>query len=266
MMSPDDYQTLIVSRNGTVATVTLNRPDSLNALNATLKAELEHCLFEQLLPDPDTAVVVLTGTGRSFSVGADVKERTGQQLSATEFHLVQAETERLFSRIANLPKPLIASVNGFAFGGGAEIALLCDLRIASEDATFALPETGLGMIPLGGGTQRLPRLVGVAHAKELIFTGRRIDSREALAIGLVNAIVPAAELSERVQQTAKSIADRAPLAVRYAKRAIDGGSELAVESGIEVELLCGVALYDTEDRREGMRAFVDKRPPKFAGR
>lgn len=252
---------------GGVATVTLNRPDRMNSLNAQLKRELAQVLA--LLADPAAGVrvVIFTGAGdRAFCAGADIKERSGEAIPAPRFYFHQKKAQDLFTAIENLEQPTIAAINGVALGGGAELALACDLRLAAEGARIGLPEARLGMIPLGGGTQRLPRLIGAARAKEMVFTGEPLDADAALAVGLVNRVVPADGLMDACRALAGKIAAMPPLAVTFAKRAINAGMQTDIASAMEFELYAGCILNDSEDRQEGMRAFVEKRPPVFKGR
>lgn len=249
-----------------VATITLNRPERLNALNARMKEELEEAFFSLAELDPAVRVVVLTGAGKAFCAGADIKERVDQRLPASAFYYQQKKTQTLFRRIEECAKPTIAAINGVALGGGAEIALCCDLRLAAAGAKIGLTEARIGMIPLGGGTQRLPRLVGAARAKELIFTADTIDAESAAAIGLVNRVVVPEALTDEASTLARRIAAMPPLAVKFAKRAINAGLQTGIDGALEYELYAGAILNDSEDRHEGMRAFVEKRSPVFTGR
>jgi enoyl-CoA hydratase len=260
------YRTLLLEVADGVATLTLNRPEAMNAINAQMKEELARAL-DAVATDAAVHVLVITGAGtRAFCAGADLKERAGTDPSPAQFYFAQKQTQRLFSRIAQLDRPVIAAINGIALGGGCEIALACDLRIAAESATLGLTEVSLGVIPAGGGTQRLSRLVGAARAKELVFTAARLDAHRALALGLVNRVVPGSELAAAVAALAAAIAAQPPLAVRLAKQVIDKGQQTDTETAMEFELYAASILFDTEDRREGMRAFVDKRAPRFTGR
>jgi enoyl-CoA hydratase len=260
------YETLLLAVAEGVATLTLNRPQALNAITLRMKEELAAAL-DAVAADDKAHVLVITGAGeRAFCAGADIKERALSEPTPAEFFFRQQATHRLFTRIEQFTKPVIAALNGVAFGGGAEIALCADLRIAAEHAQFGLTEVDLGVIPAGGGTQRLPRLVGAAKAKELIFTAARLTAAEALALGLVNRLVPGAQLAGAAQALAAAIAGKPPLAVRLAKQAIDKGLQTDTQTALDFELYAAAILFDTQDRREGMRAFVEKRPPKFSGR
>jgi enoyl-CoA hydratase/carnithine racemase len=257
------YETLLVERRNHVAYVTLNRPDVLNALNTTLRQELKR-LFTDVEHDPDVRLVVITGAGRAFCAGADIKEwkEPGSVVEDRE------ERRRLdfWEAISRLDYPIIAAINGFALGGGCELAMCCDIRLASDRAQLGLTELTLGIIPGGGGTQRLPRLIGRGKALELILTGKRIEAHEALRLGLVEQVVPHEQLMPAVEDLAQMIISRAPLAVKYAKEAIVRGLELPLQEGLKVEAELYTLLRTTEDRMEGARAFREKRPPRFKGR
>lgn len=261
------YETLLleVGDDG-VATLTLNRPEAMNAITQRMKDELAAAL-DAVAADERARVLLLTGAGgKAFCAGADIKERSGQDPTPAEFVFRQQATHRLFTRIEQFALPVVCAINGVAFGGGAEIALCADIRLMAETASIGLTEVNLGVIPAGGGTQRLPRLVGAAKAKELIFTAARLKAGEALAIGLVNRVVPAADLPAAARELARAIASKPPLAVKLAKQAIDKGTEADLQTALAFELYAAAILFDTEDRKEGMRAFVDKRAPVFRGR
>jgi len=249
-----------------VAILTFNRPERMNALNVKLKEELAEAFSGPIESDAAMHVVVLTGAGKAFCAGADIKERAQEQLPAAAFYYQQKRTQTLFRSIEESSKVTIAAINGAALGGGLEIALCCDLRLAAADATLGLPEARLGMIPLGGGTQRLPRVIGMARAKELIFTAQTIGAEQAAAIGLVNRTVSAESLMPDALALARRIAAMPPLAVKFAKRAMNSGIQTGIDSALEYELYAGSILNDSEDRQEGMRAFVEKRPATFKGR
>ncbi len=261
------FETLQLVIAGGVATVTLNRPDSMNALNALMKQELLTLFAEELPVAEEVRAVVLTGAGtKAFCAGADIKERSASEPRPAEFIAAQRRAHALFRAIEALAQPTIAAINGFAFGGGTELALACDLRIAAQSASLGLTEVNLGVIPAGGGTQRLARLVGAGRAKELIFTGERVAAARAAEIGLVNRVVPDADLAAAAATLAAQLAAKPPLALRFAKQAIDRGMQVGLDAGLEYELYAAAILFDTEDRREGMRAFVEKRKPIFKGR
>ncbi len=251
------------SEEGGVEILILNHPP-VNALSTRLISDLDRRVGE-LASDPNVRAVVVTGEGQYFSAGADVKEMATLDLSnAPE---VARRGLAVYGRLAGLPVPVIAAINGLALGGGLELALACDLRLAGESAKLGAPEVTLGLIPAYGGTQRLPRLVGVAKAKELIFTGGMISAAEALKIGLVNKTVPAGQELRAARDLAHTISQRAPKAVRAAKRAIGEGMERPLGQGIENEtLLFETEVLNSDDLGEGIAAFVERRPPKFAGK
>ena len=252
---------------GQVAILTLNRPEALNAMTPEL-LDLLDAYLSRVEADPAIRVVVLTGSGeKSFCVGADLKARqqefTGGQISRDPF----AEgVERVFGHIERLPRPVLAAINGYALGGGLELALTADLRVAAEEARFGFPEAKVGSMPGAGGTQRLPRVVGVSRAKELMFVGDHIDAREAHRIGLVNRVVPRADLMTTTLELARTIGQRAPLSLQAIKAAVDYGMDHPLEDGLAFERARFAALRDSEDRKEGIAAFLEKREPHFAGR
>ena len=261
----NDYETLKLEALGEhVVQVTLNRPQARNALNTQMGRDLV-TLFEAVRLDPGRwRAMVLTGAGEeAFCAGGDLKERRGMSDAAwASQHLV---FERMARAILDCPVPLIAAVNGAAFGGGCEIASACDFIYAADTARFALPEVKLGIMPGAGGTQTVPRAIGELWAKELILTGRPFSAREAQAMGLVNACFPAAELLAAARATAATIADNAPIAVRQAKGAIHRGLQMSLADGLAFEIEAYNRMVPTEDRREGVLAFNEKRRPRFAG-
>jgi enoyl-CoA hydratase len=262
-----EASTLLASREGKLAFVTLNRPSKLNALNAALIDELHATVAElcEQSPSERASVLVLTGAGdKAFAAGADVAEMS--EISPEAARAFSERGHRLGRAMEEAPFPVIAQVNGFALGGGLELALACDFIYASDRAKFGLPEVGLGLVPGFGGTQRLTRRVGIARARELVFSGATIDAQRAQAIGLVNEVVPHAELAERVKSLALKIAEKAPLAVAAAKRLLSTGAETNLGAACELESRAFGAAFATEDGREGMRAFVEKRAPKFESR
>lgn len=259
------WDTLMLDVADGVATLTLNRPDAMNAINQRLKDELA-LVLDAVDADEAARVLLITGAGKAFCAGADIKERSGQQPTPAQFVFQQQATHRLFSRIEQFNKPVIVALNGAAYGGGAEIALCADIRLMADTAQIGLTEVNLGVMPAGGGTQRLPRLVGASKAKELIFTGARLKADEALAIGLVNRVVAAKDLSAAARELALQIAAKPPLAVRMVKQAIDKGLHTDTQTAMTFELYAAAILFDTDDRKEGMQAFIDKRAPVFRGR
>ena len=244
--------------------MSIDRQEALNALDGETLSELRDRLRE-LATDIEARVVVLTGAGdRAFAAGADIKEMTDMTvLEAHGWGTLGHECARL---LESMPKPTLAAVNGFALGGGCELALGCDIRYASERAKFGQPEINLAIIPGWGGTQRLARAVGAASAKELILTGRTIDAEEALRIGLVSAVYPAEELLDRVLETATSLAAKSPLALSAAKDATNRALQGDLGAGLSYEAILFAALFASEDQKEGMRAFTEKRDPRFKGR
>jgi enoyl-CoA hydratase len=258
------YDTLLYELDQGVATVTLNRPDVHNAMNEAMRRDLWRC-FEGLVTSDDVRVIVVTGAGgRAFSAGADIREFTVPQ-APTVFreHRRRVEFRSLMERC---PQPIIAAIGGHCFGGGLELALACDIRIAAADSRLGLTEVDLAIIPGGGGTQRLPRLVGRGKALELILTAARIDAAEALRLGLVERVVPAGQALTAARELAAALAAKAPLALRYAKEAVVKGLELPLADGLRLEGDLSTLLRTTEDRLEGARAFLEKRPPRWQGR
>lgn len=265
--TPAPLETVQYEVRDNVAIVTLNRPDRMNTLGGTMKPDLARAFLDYARSDARVRAVLLTGSGdRAFCAGADIKERAGNTVVGTDYFFAQRTTHDLFRDIEEFEKPVIAAINGVALGGGLELALCCDIRLASAEARFGLPEVRLGVIPAAGGTQRLPRLVGEARAKALILTSELIDADTALRYGIVTTVLPQAELMPAALALAQRIADQPPLAVRYAKRAINRGMQTDLDSGLEFERYAAAMIIDSEDRKEGMRAFVEKRKPVFAGR
>ncbi len=258
-----DYQNIKFEIDAPVAVVTVSRPDVLNALNADTITELEHC-FDALAEAKQVKCVILTGAGeKSFVAGADIKELNTDTVITGKNRALRGQS--VFSKIENLPKPVIAAVNGFALGGGCELALACDIRLASENAKLGQPEVNLGIIPGYGGTQRLARLVSPGMAKKMIFTGDFVKADEALRIGLVEAVYPQEELMEQAKKLAKKICTKGPLAVSYAKQAINLGLNTDLESGLAFEAEAFGGICGTEDKAEGTGAFLEKREAEFKG-
>jgi enoyl-CoA hydratase len=255
--------TVLLQREGRVAVLTVNRPDKLNALNDQVREDLLARLAE-IEADDDLGVVVVTGAGeKSFIAGADIAEFAGR----TPFDQRHAmRSPRIFDVMASFPKPVIAMINGFCLGGGCELAMSCDMRIAADTARFGQPEIKLGLIPGGGGTQRLPRLVGLGQAMRLILTGDMIGAAEAREIGLVDQVVPAAELRDRTLELAAKIAAFSPLTVKVAKEALRASEKLAIEDGITYERDLFCLCFSTADKKEGVEAFLAKRPASWTGR
>jgi enoyl-CoA hydratase len=254
---------VLSEREGRVAILTIHRPDKLNALSEQVRVELLEELA-QIENDADVGVVVITGSGeKSFIAGADIAEFAGR----TPFDQRWAmRSPRIFDVMASFPKPVIAMINGFCLGGGCELAMSCDLRIASDKARFGQPEINLGLIPGGGGTQRLPRLVGTGQAMRLILTGDMIPAAEAKEIGLVDQVVPHEELRAKTLELAQKIAAKSPLTLKVAKEAVRASERLAIEEGIlyERDLFC--LCFSSADKEEGVAAFLAKRPAAWTGR
>ena len=257
-------ENLLVDRDARVAVLTLNRPSVLNALNAATLDDLRRAALE-CRHDASIAAVVITGAGnKAFAAGADIRELAGK--SAAEMQAHARHGQHVFDLIEHLGKPVVAAINGFALGGGCELALACTLRVAADTAVLGQPEVHLGLIPGFGGTQRLPRLVGTGAALDLLLTGRQVAADEALRLGLVNRVVPAAELMTAARALAADLAGRAPLATRYLLEAVHAGGDMSIEKGQLLEAsLFGLAAA-TEDSREGTAAFLEKRAPQFKGR
>jgi enoyl-CoA hydratase len=256
-------ETILNEREGRVAILTVNRPDKLNALNDQVRNDMLAALAE-IEHDDAVGVVVLTGAGeKSFIAGADIGEFAGR----TPFDQRHAmRSPRIFDVMSSFPKPVIAMINGFCLGGGCEIAISCDLRIASEKARFGQPEIKLGLIPGGGGTQRLSRLIGLGHTMRLVLTGDMIGAAEARDIGLVELVVPHDELRARTLELAAKIAAMSPLTLRVAKEAVRAGQRLSIEDGISYERDLFCLCFSTADKEEGVQAFLEKRQPRWQGR
>lgn len=256
-----NYKRWLVNLENGILTLTINRPEARNALDNLTWQELG-LLVAHTAQNPEVKVVIITGAGeKAFAAGADV----AWLLERPVVESWESGVQGVLLELENLPQPTIAAVNGYALGGGCELALACDLRIASDNARLGLTELGVGIIPGGGGTQRLPRLVGAACAKEMIFLGEIIDAAEAFRIGLVNRVVKLEELLSYARETANRLLKRPPLALKMAKQAINIGLGTDFKTGLAYEKACQSFLHTTEDRNEGMRAFLEKRPAKFKG-
>lgn len=258
------YQNIKLEIEPPLAIVTINRPDVLNALNAPTIGELDRC-FDELENAADVLCVIITGAGeKSFVAGADIKELATDTVITGKARARRGQG--VFSKIENLSKPVIAAINGFALGGGCELALACDIRLASEKAKLGQPEVNLGIIPGYGGTQRLARVVGPGQAKKIIFTGDFVRADEALRIGLVDEVYPPEKLMEAARDLAKKIAAKGPIAVRAAKQAINLGLNTDLDSGLRFEAEAFGAICATADKAEGTGAFLEKREAKFGGK
>jgi len=257
------YENLIVEKRGAVAIVTVNRPDKLNALNIKTRGEIL-AAFDELAQDDEIRVVVITGAGdKAFIAGADINEFAGR--TALEQREIM-RGRRAFDSVEDFPKPVIAMINGYALGGGCELAMACDIRIASIKARLGQPEIKLGIIPGGGGTQRLPRLIGEGKAMELILTGDMITAEEAERLGLVNHAVSPEDLETKTMDIANRIAEMSPVALRMAKQAVKNASRTDLRAGLEAELDLFALCFASEDKEEGVRAFMEKRKPEFKGK
>ncbi len=258
-----DFKYILVEDIDNICKITINNPKTLNALNTETLKEL-NCIIDKIAQDNNIRVVIITGAGKSFVAGADISEMCNK--NASEGKVFGELGAKVFRKIELLPKPVIAAVNGYALGGGCELALSCDIRIASEKARFGQPEVGLGITPGFSGTQRLPRVVGLGKAKELIYTGSAIKADEALKIGLVNNVVEQDQLLDTTLELAKKIASNAPLAISYAKEAINKGIETDIETGISIENNLFAMCFSTEDQKNGMKAFLNKEKTEFQGK
>lgn len=254
------YQTIKYEVKRQIGYITIHRPEALNALNTTVLEELSSVL-EKIKEDETIRAVILTGAGRSFAAGADIAQMS--TLTSAEARRFSAYGQNIMHDIERIEKPFIAAVNGFALGGGCELAMACDIRIASSQAKFGQPETGLGITPGFGGTQRLSKIVGKGMAKYLIFTAETIDAAEALRIGLVEKITEPDQLLTTCEEIAKKIAQKAPIAIAMSKTCINKGSHLDLDSGSALEAEAFGGCFGTEDQQEGMLAFLEKRHPKF---
>ncbi|AOB31479.1 hypothetical protein AKI39_13465 [Bordetella sp. H567] len=264
-MTASPLETLHVTRLGQVAVISLNRPQAMNAIDMRMRRELRDTL-DVLRRDAEIGAAVLTGSGpKAFCAGMDLREfaETSAGQPITEMRRFRWEQPE---GIAAFDKPIVAAVNGLAIGGGVELALLCDMVYASDAATFAFAEVKRGLMPGNGGTQRLSRRIGTPRALEMILTGRTVEAAEALAIGLVEYVVPGAELRDRAVALAAQMAANAPAAVRTAKAAVHRGADMPLEAGLRLEQDLAAFLYTTEDAKEGPRAFLEKRPPRWQGR
>lgn len=254
-----DYENIIFEKEENIAIITFNRPEAMNALNNQTRAEFRAAI-DDVASDDEVKVLILTGSGKAFVAGSDIKEFNATTPFAAH------NIRRLGEMVEQLEKPVIAAVNGFCLGGGNEIAMACDIIIASEKAKFGQTEINIGIIPGGGGTQRLPRLIGACRAKELIYTGDIIRAEEADRLGLVNRVVPMDELMPAAKELAKKIAAKSAAALKLAKTAINRGMQTNLESGLKYEYELYSLSLSLEDKLEGVNAFLEKRAPKFVGR
>ena len=259
-----DFENILYSKDAGIARMTVNRPEKRNALNRATRLEMISAL-EDARQDAEVKVLILAGAGgKSFIAGSDLTElSTFTPLEMENFMATIAQ--QFYTRFEHLEKPVIAMIDGLCLGGGLEVAMACDIRIASEISRFGQTEILLGIIPGGGGTQRLARLVGTGKAKELIFTGNLIDAAEALRLGLLNHVCTADKLEETVMTMAGRIARQSPLALKWAKKVINAGQEVGLSRGLDYEALAECLLFTSQDREEGMKAFFEKRDPQFKG-
>jgi enoyl-CoA hydratase len=257
------YETLLFEKHDRVGIITINRPDKRNALNIKTREE-GAALLDELGNDASIGVVIITGAGdKAFIAGADIAEFAGRT-AMMQRNVMTARS--LFTALDTFPKPIIAMINGYCLGGGCELALACDIRIASETASFGQPEINLGIIPGGGGTQRLTRLVGEGKAMEMILTGEIIDAKSAYAMGLVNHVFPADQLQARTMEIANRIAEKSPIALSLAKEAVKLASRSTLDEGLRREVDLFALCFSTEDKNEGVSAFLEKRKPEFKGK
>ncbi|WP_054635589.1 enoyl-CoA hydratase [Thalassobacillus sp. C254] len=253
-----------LEKKGNVAIITLNRPRAANALSLQMLQELNH-YFQDLSFDDSVRTLIITGAGdKVFCAGADLKERAG--MDPVQVKKTVALIRKTVEAVEKLPQPVIAAMNGSALGGGLELALACDIRVAAEDGKYGLPETSLAIIPGAGGTQRLPRLIGAEKAKELIFTSKKISGREAEQIGLVSCSAQSAEVLSVAQEIAGKIAENGPVALKQAKKAVNAGLETDLNTGLTLEEKCYEVIIPTKDRLEGLQAFKEKRKPQYSGK
>jgi enoyl-CoA hydratase len=262
-MSTDvGFRNIRVDISDAIATLTVDRPSVKNALNLETVNEIHHAL-DELATNAGAGVLIITGAGEAaFVSGADINDIRQRDRADG----LAAINSSLFARIDAFPKPVIAAVNGYALGGGCELALACDIRVAAESARFGQPELGLGIIPGAGATQRLPRIVGLGWAKHLVLTGDIIDAKQALDIGLVTAVMPGGQLQVRARELAKKILRQGPLAARLAKLSLNASARVDLDSGLLIETLAQAICYGSDDKNEGTAAFLEKRKPKFTGR
>jgi enoyl-CoA hydratase len=256
-----DFRNIRIDLSENIATLTIDRPAVKNALDRHTVDEC-HAALATLADDREAGVLIVTGAGESaFVSGADITDIRGR----TGADGLAAISSSLFARLERFPRPTIAAINGYALGGGCELALACDIRVAADSAKFGQPELGLGIIPAAGATQRLPRVVGLGWAKHLILTGDIIDAKQALEIGLVTAVMPASQLHVRARELARRLLRQGPIASRLAKLALNASARVDLDSGLLIETLAQAICYDSEDKQEGTAAFLEKRKPKFTG-
>jgi enoyl-CoA hydratase len=258
------YETLLYEKKDGIGIVTINRPDALNALNSQVFGDL-YALMKEIEKDSEVSAVIITGSGpKAFAAGTDIKEM--ESLSCNGAREFAQGVKKTLDKIESLKKPVIAAINGFALGGGCELAMACDLRIGSEKAKLGQPEINLAVIPGAGGTQRLVRLVGSSIAKDLLFTGKIIDAQTSLSYGLLNNVVPPESLMEEAEKVASIIASKSPLIMGLMKDVVNTGRNLDLPAALDYEIECFAQCFATEDQKEGFKAFIEKRKPVFTGK
>ena len=258
------FNTMDFHKEGRIAVITLNRPTSMNSINNEFIDDLDQILNE-IAGDDEIGAVIMTGTEKVFAAGADIKE-ISSVATPVDAHSFVGRVRSVFNKIENLEKPVIAAVSGLALGGGCELSLACDIRIAAENAMFGQPEIKIGVIPGGGGTQRLTRLIGVGRAKEMLYTGDPVDAQEAYRVGLVNKVVPVESLMDEAKKMAGKFIKQPGFALRITKMVVNEGINMDLQSALSHEARCFELLFSTEDQKEGMKAFVEKRKPAFKNR
>jgi len=259
-----DFKNVLFEKVEGIATIVINRPEKRNALNKATRLELLE-IMEEIRTDTNLRVAILTGAGdKAFISGSDINELK-EMTPIDMYNFTTTLAQQLYTDFGNIDIPVIAMINGLCIGGGCEIAMACDIRIAADTAKFAQPEVMIGIIPGSGATQRLPRLVGMGKAKELIYTGNMIDAKEAERIGLINRAVPPDRLKDEVWNLARNIAEKSPVIIRMAKKALNRSFESTLDMGLAYEAMAECLCFTTDDRKEGMSAFFEKRKPKFSG-
>jgi enoyl-CoA hydratase len=258
-----NYQNLILTKEDGIGIVTIKPRQAVNLLNIEVFIELDK-MFVEIENDPEVRVVILTGSGKTFVAGVDIREmKDNNPVSVERFIKIARDAG---DRVYHLSKPVIAAINGYAFGGGDELALACDLRIASENAQFGHPEVNLGIIPGGGAIQRLTRLVGMTKAKEIVYTGDIIDAKTALEIGFINKVVPADALMDEVRSLAQKLAGKSMVALSYAKKAFNTGADMSLSAAMDMDECYFARCFASEDQKEGMQAFIEHRKAQFKDR
>lgn len=258
------FETILYEQDKNIGIITLNRPKSLNSVNTKLMEEL-NLAFDEIAKDDNVSAVILTGGEKVFAAGADIKE-VSKLNTPFEAHGFVSTAQRLFNKVERMEKPVIAAVSGLAFGAGCELCLACDIRLAAESALFGQPEIKIGLIPGGGGTQRLPRLIGIGRAKELLYSGDPIDAQEAYRIGLANKVFPVSSLIDETKKMAFKFAQQAGCALKLTKMVVNDGMNMDLQSALSYEERSFEMLFSTEDQKEGVSAFLEKRKPQFKGR